>query len=212
VTRDVVEEVDGEFVIPLEGFVCSALQHSSHIDELILRAPDSSEESWLQASRLDVSAIRLLCVHEARVERAVAASDATLRVDFDDGFSLVNPPEAEVEAWELRGPGCVLLVGTPGGGPPAVWDETSEIRLLEPDVDPLPAQVVQMIETWPQLPELGGKFQFRPTARGREAIELHPPDAPQRNRKEIIRFVLPDRLWAGGPSLSAGGPYMRYTN
>jgi len=201
-TRHVVEEVDGEFVIPLEGFVCSYLQNDH---ELILCDPHSSDEAWLWGSHLDAAAIRLLVMHEARVRRAVAAQDATLRIDFDDGFSLVNPAEAEVEAWELRGPGYVLLVGTPGGGPPAVWDETSEIRLVDPGVDPLPAQVTQMIETLPTMPELTGKFQFRPTARGRAAIELHAPDAPQQNRREIIRFVLPDMS-------STGGPYMRYTN
>lgn len=202
-TRRVVEEVDGEFVVPVDGFVCGYLQDDY---ELILCDPDSSDEASLWASRLDKGAIRLLVMHEARVQRAVATKDATLRIDFDDGFSLVNPSEENVEAWELRGPGYVLLVGTPGGGPPAVWDETSEIRLIDPGVDPLPAQVVQMIETWQTLPELGGAFQFRPTARGREAIELHAPDAPKRNRKEIIRCVLPD---SRSPTAE---PYMRFTN
>jgi len=204
-TRFVVDEIGEDFVIPVAGFVCSYMQVGDFLHELILRDPHSSDEACLSASVLDQDAIQLLVMHEARVERAVAAKDATLRIDFDDGFSLVNPPEADVEAWELRGPGYVLLVGTPGGGPPAVWDENSEIRLIDPGTDPFPAQVVQMIETWPTLPALAGTFQFRPTARGREAIELHPPEAPQRNRKEIIRFVLPD-------TSSAGGPYMRYTN
>ena len=112
------------------------------------------------------------------MQRAAAARDATLRIDLGDGSSLVNPPEENVEAWELRGPGYVLLVGTPGDGPPAVWDENSEIRLIHPGVDPLPAQVVQMIKTWPTLPKLTGTFQLRPTIRGREAIELHAPDSP----------------------------------
>jgi hypothetical protein len=144
-----VEEADGEFVIPVEGFVCSWMQGGN---DLILCAPDSSDEAWLRASRLDQSIIKQLVMHEARVERAVAAEDATLRIDFDDGFSLVNPPEPEVEAWEFRGPGYVLLVGTPGGGPPAVWDETSEIRLIDPEVDPLPDQIVKIIETWRPSP------------------------------------------------------------
>jgi len=202
-TRHAVDEADGEFVVPIEGFVCSYLQGDS---DLILRAPDSSDEAWLWASSLDRGAIQLLVMHEARVQRAAATRDATLRIDFDDGFSLVNPPEADVEAWELRGPGYVLLVGTPGDGPPAVWDESSEIRLIHPGLDPLPAQVVQMIETWPTLPELTGTFQLRPTIGGREAIELHAPDSPPLNRKEIIRFVLPDSR------SSPGDPYMRYTN
>lgn len=202
-TRRVVEEADGEFVIPVEGFVCSHLQGDS---DMILRDPDSSDETWLSASRLDEGAIRSLVMHEARVQRAAAARDATLRIDFDDGFSLVNPPDMEVEAWELRGPGYVLLVGTPGGGRPAVWDETSEIRLIDPGVDQLPPQVEQMLETWPTLPDLTGACQFRQTSRGRDAIELHPPDAPQLNRRELVRFVLPDSQSA------SRGPYLRYTN
>ena len=89
-TRHVVAEADGEFVVPIEGFVCSYLQGDS---DLILRAPDSSDEAWLWASSLDRGAVQLLVMHEARVQRAAAARDATLRIDFDDGFSLVNPPE-----------------------------------------------------------------------------------------------------------------------
>lgn len=203
-TDYVVEEVDGEFVIPLEGFVCTHLQNDY---ELILCDLDSSDESWLWASRLEPDSIHLLCTHEASVERAVAGSDSTLRIDFDDGFSLVNPSEKEVEAWELRGPGHLLLIGVPGGGAPAVWDATSEMRLICPGKDPLPTHVVKMIEQWPTLPELTGAFQFRRTARGREAIELHAPDAPPMNRKEIIRFVPP-----GGSPADTLDTYMRYTN
>ena len=197
--RHVVEEVDGEFVLPLEGFVCTYLQND---DELILCAPDSSDEAWLRASRLKKRVIRRLCKRRVCVTRAVAGRDATLRVDFDDGFSLVNPPDKEFEMWELRGPGYVLLVGTPGGGPPAVWDATSEVRRIRSG-DPLPARVAEMIELY-EMPEwIDYDFQFRPTNRGREAIELHPPDAPQLNRGQILRFVLP-----GG----SRGPYMRITN
>ncbi len=201
--REVVEEVDGEFVIPIAGFVCTYLQNDH---ELILCDPDSAEEAWLWASGLEGEAILSLIRHKARVARAVAASGSTLRIDFDDGFSLLNPPMDAVEAWELRGPGYVLLIGTPGGGP-AVWDATSEIRVVDPSVDPLPAQVIKMMELYPTLPGLAGAFQFRPVARGRDAIELHAPDAPRRNRKEIIRFVLPV-----DPRSGSDGAYMRYTN
>jgi Family of unknown function (DUF6188) len=193
----------------VEGFVCSYLRGGY---DLILCDPHSSDEAWLWASRLDKSTIKQLVMHEARVQRAAATQQAALRIDFDDGFSLVNPPKENVEAWELRGPGSVLLVGTPGGGPPAVWDESSEIRVIDPGAEPLPAQVAQMFDSWPTLPGPAGTFQFRATARGREAIELHAPDSPAVNRSGIIRFVLPDNRWAGGPDLSTGGPYMRYTN
>jgi hypothetical protein len=204
VTRYVVEEADGEFVIPIAGFVCSQGHRASR---LILRGRDSADEAWISGSELGEDLIGRLVGRKARVERAVATRDATLRIAFEGGVSLVNPPADEVEAWEVRGPGYVLVVGVPGGREPAVWDATSEIRVIDPGVDPLPAQVVEMLETWPTLPELTGKFQFRPTARGREAIELHPPDAPPTNRGELVRFVLPGDVPSG-----AGDPYMRDTN
>lgn len=202
-TRHVVEEVDGEFVIPVVGFVCSELR-GDH--DLILRDPSSPDEAWLWASCLDADTIRRLVEAKAAVTQAVASADGTLRVAFDNGASLVNPPHAEVEAWEVRGPGYVLVVGTPGGGRPAVWDETSEIRRIEPGADELPTQVTQMLEIWPTLPDLTGACQFRPTARGRDAIELHQPDAPPVNRRELVRFVLQDTESA------SRGPYLRYTN
>ena len=77
-------------------------------------------------------------VREARVERAVATDESTLQIDFDGGVSVVSPPADDAEAWEVRGPGHVLVVALPGGGEPAIWDSSSEIRVIRPG-DPLPA-------------------------------------------------------------------------
>ena len=99
--------------------MCTSLQRSSNIDELILQAPDSTDEAWLLGSALDFGAIRL---------------------------------------------------------------------------------------------QPAGRFQFRATARGRDAIELHAPDAPQLISRGIVRFVLPTRSWSGSNGLSMGAPYMKYTN
>lgn len=201
--RDVVEEVDGAFVIPLEGFVATYIQNDQ---DLILCDPDSADEAWLSASCLDVAAMLPLAKSRAGVTRAVVGPDSTLRVDFDDGFTLVNPPEEEVEAWEVRGPGPVLVIGMPGGGAPAVWDATSQVRLIRQG-DPLPALVHMILESYEGFPEPAGEFQYRPTARGREAMELHAPNAPPMNRKQIVRFVPP----SGKPSKPMDA-YLRYTN
>ena len=181
----VVEEIGGEFVIPIAGLVCSEAQPG---DRLVLRGVDSADEAWVSGSRLGEIVLQELAHREARVERAIATRDSTLRISFDNGASLVNPAEKDVEAWEVRGPGYVLVVAMPGGGEPAIWDGTSEIRTIGPG-DSLPSPVVKMFAMYGLEPT--GEFQFRRTARGTEAIELHGPDAPPTNRSEVLRLVLP---------------------
>lgn len=202
-----VEEVDGGFVLPIAGFVCSEVRNGT---ELILRSAESTDEAWVSASQVSEDLIQGLVERGARVEGAGATRDATLRIAFDDGTSLVHPAADDVEAWEVRGPGYVLVVAPPGGGEPAIWDATSEIRTIRLG-EPLPPQVIQMIQTY-GLPLPTDHFQFRPTARGREAIELHPANAPELNRSDCIRFVLPNE---GSPSPPArwwkrtSGPILR---
>jgi hypothetical protein len=185
-----VEHVDGEFVLPLAGFVCSEMSDSRG-GTLILRAPDSADAAWVTGSELDEDRIRTLVERKARVESAVASSDATLRLVFDDGSSLVNPPADEIETWEVTGPGYVLAVGVPGGREPAIWDANSEIRTVQPG-DPVPEQVREMARLY-GMPEIVGGFEFRPTSAGAEAFELHPPGAPPLNRAEVLRYVMPGR-------------------
>ena len=179
----VVREVDGEFVLPIEGFVCSEMRDGG---ELILR--NSTDEVWITGSRFTDDLIRQLVEREARVVRAVATHDSTLQIAFDDGASVVNPPADEVEAWEVRGPGRVLVVAVPDGGEPAIWDATSEIRTIRLG-EPLPAEVEEMNQAYGLQPT--GDFEFRLAAGRRVAIELHPPDAPALNRSNMIRFVPP---------------------
>jgi uncharacterized protein DUF6188 len=182
----VVEEFDGEFVLPIAGFVCSEARNGT---ELILRSLDSADEAWVWGAQVTEELIGRLVERGARVDRASASRDSVLRIAFDDGTAIVNPAGDEVEAWEVRGPGYVLVVAAPGGGEPAIWDATSEIRTIRLG-EPLPPQVVQMIQTY-GLPLPTQDFEFRQTARGREALELHPAGAPELNRSDCIRFVLP---------------------
>ena len=178
----VVEEAHGVFELPLDGFLCSEERGG----ELILRSPDSADEAWVSGTRIEEDVVRQLVDRGARVQRAEANRDSTLRIEFDRGASVVNPAADEVEAWEVRGPGHVLLVALPGGGEPAIWDSTSEVRLVRPG-DPLPASRVKMIESF-GFPIPTGEFELRCTAGGREGFELHPPNAPLVNRSEIVRF------------------------
>ena len=50
------------------------------------------------------------------VEDATATEGGELVVRFTDRTELVVPPGADYEAWELVGPGHVLIVSLPGGG------------------------------------------------------------------------------------------------
>ena len=176
-----VEEAAGGFVRPLGGFICTEARG----DDLILRSPDGRDEAWVSAGIGD-DVMTELVGREARVERAVASSDSTLQLDFDGGVSVVSPPADDAEAWEVRGPGHVLVVALPGGGEPAIWDSTSEIRVVRPG-DPLPAGLAKMIESL-GFPIPTGAFELRCTSGTRECFELHPPNAPLVGRSEIVRF------------------------
>jgi hypothetical protein len=176
-----VEEMDGAFVLPLAGFTCTEARG----DDLILRSPDAQDAAWVSAG-IGEDVMTELVGRGARVERAVASSESTLQIDFDDGVSVVSPPAADAEAWEVRGPGHVLVVALPGGGEPAIWDSTSQIRVVRPG-DPLPASLVTMIESF-GFPIPTGQFELRCSIGTRECFELHPPGAPLVGRSEIVRF------------------------
>jgi len=176
-----VEEMDGVFVLPLAGFTCTEARG----DDLILRSPDSQDEAWVSAGIGD-DVTGELVAREARVERAVVSADSTLQIDLDGGVSLVTPAADDAEAWEVRGPGHVLVVALPGGGVPAVWDSSSEIRVVHPG-DQLPAGLTRMIESF-GFPIPTGTFELRCSSGERECFELHPPNAPLVGRSEIVRF------------------------
>jgi Family of unknown function (DUF6188) len=189
VNDHVVEEVNAKFILPIAGFVCGETRSGPGADrhELILRSADSTDEAWVTGSHIGGDLIRQLVGDEARVEKAAAAHDSTLRIDFDDGISVVNPPAEKFVGWEVRGPGYVLILATPGGGEPAVWDATSEIRTIRPG-EPLPPRLVEAIDVF-GLPMPAGEFQLRCSKGRRRSFELHPPNAPELNRSEIVQFI-----------------------
>jgi hypothetical protein len=176
-----VEETAGAFVLPLAGFTCTEARG----DDLIVCSPDAQDEAWVSAG-IGEDVMRELVGREARVERAVASSESTLQIDFADGVSVVSPATEDAEAWEVRGPGHVLVVALPGGGEPAIWDSSSEIRVVRPG-DPLPASLLKMIESF-GFPIPTGEFELRCSTGPRECFELHPPGAPIVGRSEIVRF------------------------
>ena len=176
-----VEEMAGGFVLPLTGFTCSEARG----DDLILRSPDGQDEAWVSAG-IEDDVMNDLVAREARVERAVATGDSTLQLGFEGGVSVAKPPADDAEAWEVRGPGHVLVVALPGGGEPAFWDSSSEIRRIRSS-DPLPANLFRMIDSF-GFPIPTGEFELRCSSGTRECFELHPPNAPLVGRSGIVRF------------------------
>ena len=176
-----VEEMDGGFVLPLAGFVCTEARG----DDLILSSPDGRDEAWVSAG-IEDDLMSELVAGEARVERVVATADSALQLGFEGGVSIAKPPADDAEAWEVRGPGHVLVVALPGGGEPAIWDSSSEILRIRPG-DPLPANLFRMIDSF-GFPIPAGEFELRCSSGRRECFELHPPNAPLVGRSEIVRF------------------------
>ena len=117
-TRDVIQGADGDFVIPLERFVCSDVGHFPN--QVIVRREGSEETARISGKGLD-DVIPGLVQLKARIVRAVATTDSTLRIDFDGADSVEVPADPDVEAWEIRGPGPVTVIGLPGGGEPLIF-------------------------------------------------------------------------------------------
>lgn len=55
---------------------------------------------------------------------AFITTGSTLQISLDDGTIITADPDPTYEAWEVHGPG-VKFVAMPGGGEPAIWDDTS---------------------------------------------------------------------------------------
>lgn len=131
--RDVVEEIDGEFVLPLEGLVSRGFQGRADGVELLLRSEDWRDDARLvindEAQRpRSVS----FAVDRSPIEKAVVSSVSSLRVMFADG-ALLEVAAGENEEWELQGPGGIHVVAPVGGGKPAIWDATTPRYLVNPN-------------------------------------------------------------------------------
>ena len=64
----------------------------------------------------------LLALHPAPLSAAYVAKDAALHVEFDGGATVVVPPDAQYEAWEVHDDRGWRLVCVPGSsGELAEW-------------------------------------------------------------------------------------------
>jgi hypothetical protein len=134
--RYVVEEIDGEFVVPLAGFVCSGLEDGiagthglAHVG-LILHNDDFTERATIRSADDEHRPLILSPVdRRARIEHVLATKDTALQVGFEDDESL-DISAGEYEEWKVEGPGRVHVVSAAGGGEPAIWDATSKRYLV----------------------------------------------------------------------------------
>jgi hypothetical protein len=125
-----VEEVDGEFVLPLEGFVCTEIA-GEWLHELILRHDDEVAVIDGVNEGVNGAAVRELVGRAACITRAIATYNSLLRVDFDGGDSIEIPSLPNAQAWEVRRQGILVAAGSRGDGP-LIWDSWSKGGLLRP--------------------------------------------------------------------------------
>ena len=124
-TRLVVEEVDGVFVLPIGGFVCLKRFGADVI------AHDEASGVRARFPATAEAFAEELVSRRARVEQATVSHDSTLRIEFDGG-AVLEIPAAGYEAWEVSvADGSVFAVAPAGGGEPAIWDVTSPILHID---------------------------------------------------------------------------------
>lgn len=124
-SRYVVEEVDGVFVLPIAGFVCV---RRFGLD-VIAEDEDSGVEAKFPAK--DEAVAEELIGRRARVAQATVSHESTLRIEFD-GRTVLEIPAGDYEAWEVSvADGSVFAVAPADEGEPAIWDETSPIFIFD---------------------------------------------------------------------------------
>jgi hypothetical protein len=69
----------------------------------------------------------LLRLLNDRVASATASNDSSLQITFDSGRALSNPAHPDVESWDVTGEDY-KIIGMPGSGEPAIWDEESRAQ------------------------------------------------------------------------------------
>ena len=126
--RDVVVETADGWLIPLEELVAERFD-----GEWLVLSGDSARIGFGPGQ---FAAAQEAALAGKTVETALVRRDGTLSVRFADGETIETPPEPDVEGWEIRGPGDVIVVAQPGGGEPSIWDATSETGEFEPGSDP----------------------------------------------------------------------------
>jgi Family of unknown function (DUF6188) len=125
--RDVVEERDGEFELPLEGMPAEAL-----LDGGWLVVPEGEYEAHVGVPQELEELAKSVVADRAVVPAAVVSATGRLKVTFSGGRVLAISPLERAEAWEICGPGDVNVVCLAGGGEPAIWDATSPTYTMRP--------------------------------------------------------------------------------
>mgnify|MGYP001106437337 CR=1 FL=1 len=77
-------------------------------------------KSWLCAREDPTALGPALGLLNQKVESVVAYKNGDLEVTFAYRTNLCVPPDSNYEAWQVTGPGGLLLVSLPGGGL-SVW-------------------------------------------------------------------------------------------
>ncbi len=79
-----------------------------------------NEEYALDAEEGAHTLCPALAIFGKTIQSALAHKDGTLELTFSDDSRVLVPPDPQYEAWEVSGPGGMLLVSLPGGSL-AVW-------------------------------------------------------------------------------------------
>lgn len=93
--------LSGDYFIVIE----SSLSIHRHGESITLSPEEGPEEAFAPVHRL-VGQV---------VDEAFADESGALRVRFGDGTRLDVEPDSSYEAWNVSGPGGLLVVCTPGG-------------------------------------------------------------------------------------------------
>jgi hypothetical protein len=85
-----------------------------------LLRPGGETESFDTNSWVHLAA--LCVIQKDRIRLARITKTCELRVDFESGLTITANSDGPFENWEMHAPGGVIAIGTPGEGPPAIWD------------------------------------------------------------------------------------------
>jgi hypothetical protein len=148
--RDVVEKLDDWFILPLDRMRAVEWVERPYQSDLVLRADGDEAKIHLPPS-LREQATKLVA-NAAVVVKARVSSTSVLEVTFAAGQVLAVPPDEKYEAWQVLGPGRVMVVAPAGGGEPAIWDANTKSYTIQPG-EPLPPELAQSLDAWFKQPK-----------------------------------------------------------
>jgi hypothetical protein len=153
-------EGDGPWDLPIVGFEVGRITFGPDVD-LVLDRDDENAQIGLSGPfefrdtdgsvlRLDPSTqpweeigVLLRLLHD-RVASATATNDSSLHMSFESGRALSNSAHPDVESWDVTGEDY-KIIGMPGGGEPAIWDEDSRANA---QTGTGPDELNEIVERW----------------------------------------------------------------